>query len=194
MARPYIITAAVVISTLAGFLAGIAYQGSKTVETITPAPIATPAQAILVPAASAQLPAPQLENLPRPRTLAAAMAQASAGKIPRRAITSSSDAVSTPFGAYDSAIVAAISQRWYNLLDAQKYETNATGNVTVAFDLLPSGQVSRIRITASTVPDLLGYVCQEAITDSAPFAPWPSDMRRMVGANQRDIKFTFYYY
>jgi hypothetical protein len=46
----------------------------------------------------------------------------------------------------------------------------------------------------NTVGELLGYVCQKAITDPSPFAPWPSDMRRMVGANFREIAFTFYYY
>jgi len=32
------------------------------------------------------------------------------------------------------------------------------------------------------------------VLDPAPYGVWPSDMRRMVGANFRDVTFTFYYY
>ena len=46
----------------------------------------------------------------------------------------------------------------------------------------------------STVGDLFAYLCRDAIENAAPFGQWPSDMRRMVGANFREITFTFYYY
>ena len=46
----------------------------------------------------------------------------------------------------------------------------------------------------NTVGELLGYLCQEAIEEAAPFAKWPPDMVRMIGANYREITFTFYYY
>jgi hypothetical protein len=51
-----------------------------------------------------------------------------------------------------------------------------------------------VKILENTVGDLLGYVCQAAIEEAAPFGKWPDDMRRMIGANFRDITFTFYYY
>ena len=46
----------------------------------------------------------------------------------------------------------------------------------------------------NTVGETLNYVCQEAIEESAPFAAWPSDMRRQIADNYREISFVFYYY
>jgi hypothetical protein len=45
----------------------------------------------------------------------------------------------------------------------------------------------------NTVGDVLGLICQKAVLDPAPFAVWPSDMRRTLG-DTRHIRFTFYYY
>ena len=139
----------------------------------------------------------------RPRTLRQALAQSNQlpglqmqqdGGVKRHALSSSLDAMATPFGAYDRAIVEAISQRWYDLLDSQQFADSRTGKVTVDFHLNPDGSVTELKISGNSVGDLLGYVCQEAIQQAAPFAQWPSDMRRMVGANFREITFTFYYY
>ena len=139
----------------------------------------------------------------RPRTIRQALAQSNQlpglqmqqdGGVKRRALSSSLDAMATPFGAYDRAIVEAISQRWYDLLDSQQFADSRTGKVTLYFHLNPDGSVTELKITNNGVGDLLGYVCQEAIEQAAPFAKWPSDMRRMVGANFREITFTFYYY
>ncbi len=150
-------------------------------------------------------PKPEAQPKPRPRTIREALAQLNSSQLPglqmqqeggvrRRAVSSSLDALATPFGAYDRAIVGAISQRWYDLLDSQQFADNRTGKVTVYFHLNPDGSVTELKISGNTVGDLLGYVCQEAIQQAAPFGPWPSDMRRMVGANFREITFTFYYY
>ena len=73
-------------------------------------------------------------------------------------------------------------------------QDSRTGKVTVTFHLTPDGTVTELAITDNTVGKLLGYVCQEAIEQAAPFGAWPSDMRRMVGTNFREITFTFYYY
>ena len=85
-------------------------------------------------------------------------------------------------------------ERWYDLLDSQQFAMDRTGKTTVYFHLNPDGAVTELKITDNTVGELLGYVCQEAIQQAAPFGPWSSDMRRMVGANFREITFTFYYY
>lgn len=140
----------------------------------------------------------------RPRTLKEARAQRpdllagqqmqQDGGVKHRAIKSSLDAMSTPFGAYDRAIIDAIQTRWYALLDSQQFASDRTGMVTVYFHLNPDGTVTESKITKSTVGELLGYVCQEAIDQAAPFGKWPPDMRRMIGANFREITFTFYYY
>ena len=152
------------------------------------------------PADSAQ-PAPQPK--PRPRTLSEALAQQTKppglqlqqdGGVRRRALSASFDALATPFGDYDGKIVNAIRQRWYDLLDSQQFALDRTGKTTVYFHLNPDGAVTELKITDNTVGELLGYVCQEAIEQAAPFGAWSSDMRRMVGANFREITFTFYYY
>jgi len=66
--------------------------------------------------------------------------------------------------------------------------------VTLRFHLNYDGRITDMEVLENNVGDLLGYVCQKAIEDPAPFAAWPSDMRRMVGMNYREITFTFYYY
>jgi hypothetical protein len=53
--------------------------------------------------------------------------------------------------------------------------------------------VTQLAFVQNTVDLALGLVCQSAIKDPAPFAPWPGDMKRLVGADYREVTFTFYY-
>jgi hypothetical protein len=145
------------------------------------------------------------ENKPseRPRTLRDALAvqpkqmpgqqMKQDGGVQRKALKTSLDAIATPFGAYDRAIIEAIQSRWYDLLDKQKFALDRTGKVTVTFKLNSDGTVTELKIADNSVGVLLGYVCQESIADAAPFGAWPSDMRRYYGTS-RDVTFTFYYY
>jgi hypothetical protein len=139
----------------------------------------------------------------RPRTIKQALAQQShhspgvqmkqEGGM-RHQLSASFDVKATPFGAYDAALVEAVTQRWYDLLDSQQFAMDRTGKVTLRFHLNFDGSITEMGVLENTVGDLLGYVCQKAISDPAPFAPWPADMRRMIGENYREITFTFYYY
>jgi len=140
---------------------------------------------------------------PRPRTVREAMAQQDKspslqmqqdGGVHRRDLKPSFDALATPFGDYDRRIVEAIKQRWYDLLDSRQFAADRTGKATIYFHLNPDGSVSELKITDNSVGNLLGYVCQEAIEQAAPFGAWSSDMRRLVGTNFREITFTFFYY
>ncbi len=146
---------------------------------------------------------PDNQLKPRPRTLREARAQQTKppglalqqdGGVPRRAIASSLDAMLTPFGDYDRRIVDAIQSRWYDLLDSQQFASDRTGKATITFHLNPNGSVTEVKIAANTVGELLGYVCQEAIEQAAPFGAWSPEMQRMIGTNYREITFTFYYY
>ncbi len=104
-----------------------------------------------------------------------------AGGVRRVALQPSLDVKATPFGAYDEALVEAVTQRWYDLLDSQKFALDRTGKVVLRFHLNHDGTITEMTMPENTVGDLLGYVCQKAINDPAPFKPWPEDMRRMVG-------------
>jgi hypothetical protein len=116
------------------------------------------------------------------------------GGMRRLAVVPSLDVKATPFGAYDAALVEAVTQRWYDLLDSQQFAMDRTGKVTLRFHLNYDGTITDMNVMQNTVGDLLGYVCQKAVSDPAPFARWPNDMRRMVAENYREITFTFYYY
>lgn len=139
----------------------------------------------------------------RPRTLKEALASRAqlpgeamqqAGGVSRHAQFTALDVKSTPFGDYDRAIIEAVTQRWYDLLDQHRYADDRTGKVTLQFKLRSDGTVIEMHTLDNTVGDLLSYLCQESIEEAAPFAKWPPDMVRMVGENYREVTFTFYYY
>jgi hypothetical protein len=113
------------------------------------------------------------------------------GGVQRRG-SISVDVKATPFGAYDAAIIRAIQQRWYDILDESTILTRS-GKVVVEFRIHFDGRVTDLRVIDQDVGELLSLFCRRAISDPAPFAAWPSDMRRMVGKDYRDVRFTFYY-
>jgi hypothetical protein len=147
----------------------------------------------------------QEQTPPRPRTIQEALAQLQPHRSPGVAmkqdggvasvkLSASFDVKATPFGQYDSDFVDAVTYRWYSLLDSQQFALDRTGKVTVRFHLNYDGTITGMTVLENTVGDLLGYVCQKSINDPAPYKPWPEEMRRLVGANSREITFTFYYY
>jgi hypothetical protein len=116
-----------------------------------------------------------------------------AGGVRRFALDSSFDVRATPFGAYDAAIIAAIQKRWYDLLDSRDFSANFSGKVVLEFRLNSDGRVTDMKVNENDVSEILGLLCQRAVQDPAPFAPWPADLRRMVGKEYREVRFTFYY-
>jgi hypothetical protein len=142
---------------------------------------------------------------PRPRTIAEALALANPnrtpsvamrqeGGVPRVALSTSLDVKATPLGAYDAAFIEAVRQRWYDLLEQQKFALDRSGKVMLRFHLNYDGTITEMAVLQNTVGDLHGFVCQKAVNDPAPFAKWPEAIRRIVGQNYREITFTFYYY
>ncbi len=115
------------------------------------------------------------------------------GGVKRNRILPSFDTKATPFGEYDARIIAAIQQRWYDLLDNPVFAVARTGKVTLEFRLNYDGRVTDMRVVECTVDDMLSLLCQRAITDPAPYERWPSDMRRLIGADHRVVQFTFFY-
>ena len=115
------------------------------------------------------------------------------GGVRRHDLRSSLDVQATPFGAYDAAIVAAVQDRWYDLLADQRYADDRSGKVTFRFHLNSDGTVSQMMLAENTVDLTLALLCESAIRDPAPFAPWPDEMRRIINAEYREVTFTFYY-
>ena len=102
------------------------------------------------------------------------------------------DARATPFGSYDAALIAAVQQRWYDLLDSTQF-AQRSGKVILEFRLYHDGRITDMKVAGNDVGEILGLLCQRAVLDPSPFAQWPNDMRRAIGKNYRDVMFTFYY-
>jgi hypothetical protein len=111
----------------------------------------------------------------------------------QRGVSPSFDVKATGFGAYDRAFIAAVSSRWYDLLEARNYAGYRQGKVVVEFRLNYDGRITEMRTVENTVTDTLSYLCQKAVLDPAPFEKWPREMRVMIGEDSRKITFTFYY-
>jgi hypothetical protein len=145
----------------------------------------------------------QPQEQPRPRTLKEAyeqmknqlpqMTMRQEGGAERHARVPSFDVKVTGFGDYDERFVEAVTQNWYNLLDSQKFSLDRTGKVVLLFKLNYDGSISQMRFAENNVGDLLGYVCEKAVLDGAPYERWNEDMRLKLGSSV-DVQFTFDYY
>lgn len=102
------------------------------------------------------------------------------------------DVKATAFGAYDAAFIAAVQDRWYTILDAYPYSMRS-GKVVIHFKLMMDGTIRELKVEEESVGELQSLFCQRAIKEPSPYAPWPADMRRMIGETFREVTFTFYY-
>jgi hypothetical protein len=144
---------------------------------------------------------PQQEQTPpRPRTLAQVqphrlpgVKMKQDGGVERQAAVPSFDVKLTGFGDYDERFIEAVSQHWFDLLRIQNFALDRTGKVVLQFTLHYDGRITDMKIAENTVGDVLGYVCEKAVNDPAPFAQWSSDMRLKLG-DSRAVQFSFYYY
>lgn len=145
---------------------------------------------------------PQTQPQRRPRTVAEAKAQKGIiegqrsrqeGGARKHSLGTNLDVRATPFGAYDAAFIQAVQSRWYNLLDERQFVGNDSGKVVVEFRLNFDGSITALRVAESEVNEMLEWYCQRAVLDPAPYRPFPSDLRRMLNNNYREIRFTFYY-
>lgn len=115
------------------------------------------------------------------------------GGVRRNRLQSSFDTKATLSGEYDARLVAAIQQRWYDLLENPNISAVRSGRVTVEFRLNYDGRVTDMRVIESTVDDMLAYLCQRAISEPAPYDRWPTAMRQEMGVDSRVVRFTFFY-
>jgi hypothetical protein len=151
--------------------------------------------------------APTTNARPRPRTVAAARAQMDHnpqsalvgqkmfqdGGVQRFSVQPSIDTKGSPLGGYDARFIAAVQECWYALLEQQRYSLDRLGKVTVEFRLTAEGRITDMKVADSDVGEIYTTLCQLAITKPSPYEKWPTDVRRLVGNDYRDIRFTFYY-
>jgi outer membrane biosynthesis protein TonB len=143
----------------------------------------------------------QPQQPPRPRTIREALAQQNRlpgvqmrqdGGVQRHSIVPSFDVKLTGFGDYDERFYQAVSQHWWDLLDSQQFARDRTGKVVLQFHLNYDGTITDMKVVQNDVGELLGYVCQKAVFDPAPFERFPNDMREKLG-DYASIQFTFFY-
>jgi len=115
------------------------------------------------------------------------------GGVRRFAIESSMDVRATPFGAYDAAFIAAVQARWFALLDEHDSTRGQAGRVVLDFRLTEDGRITNMRVASNEVGETLGWLCQRAVLDPAPYAAFPPDLRRMLRHDYRDVRFSFLY-
>jgi TonB family protein len=99
-----------------------------------------------------------------------------------------------PFEQYDTTFRNSITKSWYALLDKQKFIQPKTSKVVLQFHLTYNGQITDMKILENNAGDALALICQKAVLASVPYKRWPNDMIRMVGANYREMTFTFNYW
>ncbi|HUB87936.1 MAG TPA: hypothetical protein VMB22_08600 [Verrucomicrobiae bacterium] len=142
----------------------------------------------------------------RPRTLSQALAMANRrpelmmrqnGGVQRQSFVASLDAQETPFGSYDQALIDAVTQQWYDLLDQNGYSFDRPGQVVITFRLHEDGRVTDVQVLSDTADDkfdgIWAIMCQAALEKAAPFGAWPKSYLLTQGANYRDLRFQFNY-
>jgi len=102
------------------------------------------------------------------------------------------DTKATEFGEYDRAFIAAVENRWHYLIE-NNMVTLRPGKVILEFKLTHDGRITDMKIQDNEVGDILGLFCRNAVEDNQRYREWPDEMRRKIGLNPRDIRFTFYY-
>jgi hypothetical protein len=165
---------------------------------------------VVAPAVSVQVATPPESASPtrtRPRTVAAALAQRQInpnsavvgekmkqdGGVKRFSIASSLNVQGSPLGNYDAKFIAAVQQCWFGLLEEQRYSLDRVGKVIIDFRLTSDGRITDLKTAQSDVGEIYTTICELAIRKPAPYEKWPNDVRKMVGGNYRDVRFTFYY-
>src|SRR4029077_1333856 len=106
----------------------------------------------------------------RPKTVAEAKARANnqrtgekmkqEGGVHRMALQPSFNVLANSFGAYDAALVAAVQNRWYDLIDSRNIEAQKTGKVTLTFHLNSDGSITQMDLKENTVDLALALLCQ----------------------------------
>lgn len=156
------------------------------------------------PAQPPVAPAPRVTPRPqeKPRTLAEARQRQGLlagermrmeGGVRRERLEHTLDVKASPFGDYDAAFIAAVQNRWFQLLDERSFAGDHRGKVVLVFRLHPDGRVTHMHVAENTVTGTLSWLCQRAVEDPAPYGPFPEALKKMLKTEHREVRFTFHY-
>jgi hypothetical protein len=95
---------------------------------------------------------------------------------------------------YDAACLLEIKKRWYKLIDEAKptLKPNKRGKVVLEFRLFSDGRVWDMKVVEH-VDARSELFCLKAVLDCSPFPKWSEELTKELGANNRKVRFTFYY-
>lgn len=94
----------------------------------------------------------------------------------------------TPISGYDQKLVKQVHERWLDLLASHSFPAR-TGTVVVLARQKYDGGIASTSFESNDVGQILGWLCQRAILDPSPYAPFPSS----VGRSERVLRITFRY-
>ena len=66
---------------------------------------------------------------------------------------------------------------------------NQSGKVVIEFRLYKDGTIRQMSVTKNEVAETLAWCCQRAISDPAPYAPFPNDLKRLMKDDFRAVRF-----
>jgi hypothetical protein len=56
------------------------------------------------------------------------------------------------------------------------------------------GRITDLKLLENTTQNtMLELICKGAIDDPSPYRKWPTEMRRELKGDSREVRFTFYY-
>jgi hypothetical protein len=102
------------------------------------------------------------------------------------------DAKWSNYGAYLQRMIDTVQVQWERILIESKTYPPSGSTVTVRFILNSEGRIAEILDVVNRSTDQASRACVSGITDRAPYGPWTSDMKAMLG-EQQVMTFTFYY-
>jgi hypothetical protein len=108
-------------------------------------------------------------------------------------LASSPDIKQNLFRAYCKALQSAVEGRWIGLLEQRGLAYQKSGEVALDFQLHQDGRVTDMKVKQSTVGEALSLICQKSVLDPCPFAAWPSEMRKGIGAEHCTLTLNFKY-
>lgn len=103
------------------------------------------------------------------------------------------DTNGSQFAAYYKALLGAVAKRWVSLLEQGDNAHQKPGAVVLGFKLHRDGCITDMKVVRSSVSEALCVICQQSVLDPSPFAYWPSEMERSIGAECFSLTLAFKY-